>query len=139
MLERTMLTATASTSGQEDFWVGLMTIVIVAAGIVMVAVLRNKKTRSQHWSGTISDKKIATSTDEDGDRTTRYELVVAVDGETKPKKVVVSSALFATFSIGNKIEKKLGELQPSIMEDSGDNSEATPPGGEAAAPGAASA
>ena len=110
-----MFAETMNTSSQGNFWVGLLTIAIIVGLIVLWVRHSHKKTRSKYWSGKVIDKKQYTSTDEDGDRSTSYELVVAVDGATKPKKVGVNAGLFNTFSIGDKIEKKLGELHPSKM------------------------
>ena len=110
-----MLVASTDTSSQGNFWVGLVTVAIIVGLIVLWVRYSNKKTRSKYWSGKVTDKKQYTSTDEDGDKSTSYELVVEVDGATKPKKVGVNAALFSTFTIGDKIEKKLGELHPSKM------------------------
>src|ERR1019366_1240606 len=110
-----MITATTTTSSKGNVWVGLLTIAVIIGLIVMWVRHSNKKTRGKYWSGKVTDKKQYTSSDEDGDKSTTYELVVAVDGATKLKKVGVTAASFNTFSIGDKIEKKLGELHPSKM------------------------
>jgi len=108
-----MITATTTTSSKGNVWVGLLTIAVIVGLIVLWVRHSNKKTRSKYWSGKVTDKKQSTSTDDDGDKSTSYELIVAIDGATKPKKVGVNAASFNTFSIGDKIEKKLGELHPS--------------------------
>lgn len=103
----------SAASGSSNLVVGILTIAVIIAVVILWAKYSNKKTRSQTWTGTVTDKKQSSSIDDDGDRTYYYTLIVAADGAAKPKKVKVSGALFATFNIGDKIEKKLGELQPS--------------------------
>lgn len=106
---------TIGTTSQGNFWVGLLTIAVIVGLIVLWVRYSHKKTRRKYWFGKVIDKKQFTSTDEDGYTSTTYELVIAVDGVTKPKKVAVKPDLFNTCSIGDKIEKKLGELHPSKM------------------------
>ncbi len=104
------------TSSQGNFWVGLLVIVVVVAVIVFWVRRSNKKTRNESWTGKVTDKKHSTSSDEDGETTDYYKLVVAVDGVAKPKKVSVNGAFFSSVEVGDKIEKKLGELHPNKVE-----------------------
>lgn len=85
-----ILATTTSTASQGNFWVGLLTIVIIAGLIVLWVRHSNKKTRSKYWSGKVTDKKQTTSIDDDGYKSTSYELVVAIDGATKPTIVGVT-------------------------------------------------
>lgn len=107
------MAATSDSASQGNFWVGLLVIAVIVALIVLWVKRSNKKTRGQYWVGVVKDKKQSTSIDEDGEKSTYYTLVVDVDGAAKPKKVSVSGALFVSFNVGDKIEKKLGELHPS--------------------------
>lgn len=103
----------SDSSTQGNFWVGLAFIVVVIIIIVVLVKLSNKKTRGKYWAGKVSDKRISKSTDEDGETTTTHWLLVTMDGADKPKKFSVSVALFNEFNVGDKIEKKLGELNPT--------------------------
>lgn len=100
-------------SSKGNFWVGLVFIVVVIVIIVMLVKLSHKKTRGKYWIGKVADKKISKSNDEDGNTTTIYRLIVVTDDADKPKKVTVSGTLFNEFNVGDKIEKKLGELHPT--------------------------
>ncbi|MFI5212849.1 MAG: DUF2500 family protein [Candidatus Saccharimonadales bacterium] len=100
-------------SDTSNLVIGLVTIVVIITLIVLWVRRSNKKTRAQVWTGQVVDKRTSTSTDEDGDSTTYYWLTVAVDGVEKQKKMSVNSGQYAGFNTGDKIEKKLGELQPS--------------------------
>lgn len=117
MVEETTLTAAASTSGSGDFWIGLIALVVVAGIIVAWIAYNRTKTRKKYWSGKVADKKQSTTVDDDGDRSTSYELIIAMDGAARPQKVGVNAAVFNAFDIGDRIEKKLGEMHPSKMSD----------------------
>jgi hypothetical protein len=104
---------TSVSSDQDNLWVGLAFIVIVIIIIVVLVKLGNKRTRVKYWIGKVSDKRISKSSDEDGETTVTHWLLVTMDGEDKPKKFSVSGTLFNEFNIGDKIEKKLGELNPT--------------------------
>ncbi len=106
---------TASTTSQGNFWVGLLTIAVIIGVIILLVRYSHKKTRSKYWSGKVTDKKQSTSTDDDGYKSTNYYLIVAIDGAQKQKTINVKLELFNTIDIGDKIEKKLGELHPSKM------------------------
>lgn len=104
---------TSDSSSSGNFWVGLIFIAVVIAFIVVLVKLGNKRTRGKYWIGKVSDKRVSKSTDEDGDTTTTHWLLVTMDGTDKPKKFSVSGTLFNEFNVGDKIEKKLGELNPT--------------------------
>lgn len=96
-----------------NFIVGLVFIIVVVLVIVLLVKRSNKKKRGQAWQGTVTDKKATSSTDEDGEVTNFYHLTVAIDGAQKPKKLSVDEATFKALAVGDRIEKKLGDLQPS--------------------------
>jgi hypothetical protein len=91
---------TSVSSDQGNFWVGLAFIVVVIIIIIVVLVK-------------LSNKRMSKSSDEDGETIVTHWLLVTMDGEDKPKKFSVSGTLFNEFNIGDKIEKKLGELNPT--------------------------
>ena len=103
----------SSSSDQSNFWVGLAFIAVVIVVIVVLVKLGNKRTRGKYWIGTVTDKRISKSTDEEGETTTTHLLLVTMDGTDKPKKFAVNPTLFNQFAVGDKIEKKLGELNPT--------------------------
>lgn len=100
-------------SSQGNFWVGLAALVVIVVVIVLLVKLGNKRTRGKYWIGKVTDKRISKSTDEDGEITTTHWLLVTMDGADKPKKFSVSGTLFNEFKVGDRIEKKLGELNPT--------------------------
>lgn len=104
---------TSGSSDQGSFWVGLVFIVVVIVIIVVLVKLSHKRTRGKYWVGKVTDKRISKSTDEDGETTVTHWLLVTMDGADKPKKFSVSGTLFNEFNVGDKIEKKLGELNPT--------------------------
>lgn len=104
---------TSDSSDQSNLWVGLVFIAVVIVIIIVLVKLSNKRTRGKYWVGKVTDKRISKSTDEEGETTTTHWLLVTMDGESKPKKFSVNIALFNEFNVGDKIEKKLGELNPS--------------------------
>lgn len=108
-----MSLSSATTSSQGNFWAGLLFLAILIGTIVMFVRLSRKRTRGKYWIGSLIDKKIVHSTDDDGDTTYTHTLVVSMDGLNKPKKLTVSGALFAQFNVGDRIEKKLGDLHPT--------------------------
>ncbi|MEO6761167.1 MAG: hypothetical protein ABI220_02185 [Candidatus Saccharimonadales bacterium] len=103
----------SDSSSQGSVWVGLAFIVVVIVIIVVLVKLSHKRTRGKYWIGKVTDKRISKSTDEDGETTVTNLLLVTMDGATKPKKFAVNAALYNQFAVGDKIEKKLGELNPS--------------------------
>lgn len=104
---------TSDSSSQGNFWVGLAFIVVVIVVIVFLIKLGNKRTRGKYWAGKVTDKRISKSSDEDGETTVTNLLFVLMDGTSKPKKLAVSGTIFNEFSVGDKIEKKIGELNPT--------------------------
>ena len=107
---------TSDNASQGNFWVGLAFVAFIIVVIVVLSRLSRKRTRGKYWVGKVTDKRISKSTDEDGDTTTTHWLLITMDGENKPKKFSVSGAVFNEFNVGDKIEKKLGELNPSKVE-----------------------
>ncbi|MEO8785084.1 MAG: hypothetical protein ABI221_02070 [Candidatus Saccharimonadales bacterium] len=103
----------ADTSSQGNVWVGLATIVVIIVVVVLLVKLSHKRTRGKYWIGKVTDKRISKSTDEEGETTVTNLLFVTMDGETKSKKFAVNGAVYNQFAVGDKIEKKLGELNPS--------------------------
>lgn len=103
----------ADTASQGNFWVGLAFIVVVIVIIIVLVKMSNKRTRGKYWIGKVTDKRISKSTDEDGETTTTNWLLVTMDGADKPKKFSVNGTVYNSFSVGDKIEKKLGELNPT--------------------------
>ena len=100
-------------SSQGSFWVGLAFIVVVIVVIVLLVKMSHKRTRGKYWAGTVTDKRTSKSTDEDGETTETCILLITMDGETKPKKFTVNAKMFNDFKVGDKIEKKLGGLNPT--------------------------
>lgn len=103
----------ADNASQGNVWVGLLFIAVVIVIIVVLVKLSHKRTRGKYWVGKVTDKRMSKSTDEDGETTVTHWLLVKMDGTDKPKKFSVSGTLFNEFSVGDKIEKKLGELNPT--------------------------
>ena len=104
---------TSDSSDQGNFWVGLLFIVVVIVIIVLLVKRSNKKTRAKYWVGKITDKRTSKSTDEDGETTVTHWILVLMDGTDKPTKFSINAALFNEFAVGDRIEKKIGELNPS--------------------------
>lgn len=106
----------SSSSDQGNLWVGIGFIVVVIVIIVVLTKLSHKRTRGKYWIGKVTDKRISKSTDDEGETTTTHILLVTMDGADKPKKFAVNLTVFNEFSVGDKIEKKLGELNPSKVK-----------------------
>lgn len=103
----------ADTSSQGNVWVGLAFIVVVIIIIVLLVKWSHKRTRAKYWVGKVTDKRISKSTDEEGETTTTHLLLVTMDGTDKPKKLSVNLTVFNEFNVGDRIEKKIGELNPT--------------------------
>lgn len=93
--------------------VGIITILVTIALITLWVRHSRKKTRSQYWKGTVSEKKITTSTDDDGNVSHTFLIMITQHGKPQPKRITVNRASYDAFTVGDVIEKKLGELQPS--------------------------
>lgn len=104
---------TSDSSDQSNLWVGIIFIVVVIVIVVVLVKLSNKRTRGKYWVGKVTDKRVSKSTDEEGETSTTHLLLVTMDGESKPKKFSVNPAVFNQFNVGDKIEKKVGELNPT--------------------------
>lgn len=105
----------SASSSQGNVWVGLAFIVVVIVVIVVLVKLSHKRTRGKYWVGKVTDKRTSKSTDEDGETTVTHWLFVAMDGVDKPKKFSVNGTIFNEFNVGDKIEKKVGELNPTKL------------------------
>ena len=97
----------------QDLIVGIITILVIVALVILWFRHSNKKTRANHWKGTVSEKQVSTSTDDDGNVSHTFHLTITQDGELKPRKITVNRSSYESFTVGDAIEKKLGELQPS--------------------------
>ncbi len=71
-----------------------------------------KKQRDSYWIGEIIDKKHTESRDFDtNDLVDTYYMVVKCD-DGKERKAGLSSSSFNDFQVGDRVEKKKGDLHP---------------------------
>ncbi|MFA6602575.1 MAG: hypothetical protein WCT01_02105 [Candidatus Shapirobacteria bacterium] len=86
-----------------------LVLILVFLGFVIRLISRSK---SESWSGVITDKQHTTSHNSDTDHLDHfYFLVVKQDGG-RERKVGLSSQIWDQFSVGDKITKPSGQLFP---------------------------
>lgn len=77
--------------------------------VIIKLVLKGKK---MAWKGTLIDKMHKTKDEYDSDKVTHFYTLIFKTEEGKEIKVGTSKEIYDGYEIGNKAEKKSGELWP---------------------------
>jgi len=94
------------------FFVFVFFVVLIPIAIVIFLILKGKK---QSWKGVIIDKKDVEKEDFDTNRIEHiYKIVVKLDG-SRDKYIEVDREKFDTWNIGDRLEKKSGQMWPEIV------------------------
>lgn len=84
------------------------TLILIA--IIALPIYLIYRRRSSSWTGVITDKKIVKGTNDDGNATESFVLIIKKDGAEKAHARNVSAANYNKFAINDKIEKKSGKF-----------------------------
>jgi hypothetical protein len=81
-------------------------------GFLVIVVKLVSKGRKMAWQGTLVDKMYKTREDYDSKRINHFYTLVFKTEEGKEIKVGTSQEVYDTYNIGDRAEKKSGELWP---------------------------
>jgi len=85
---------------------------VLVIGFLTVVVKLIAKGKAMAWKGTLVDKLYKTGQDIDSDRVTHFYTLVFKTDDGKELKVGTSKQMYDSYEIGDKAEKKAGELWP---------------------------
>ncbi len=87
----------------------LGTVILIA--IIALPIFLIVRRRNSSWTGVVTDKKIVKGTDDDGNPTESFVLIIKKDGAEKAHARNVSAANYNKFAVNDKIEKKAGKFR----------------------------
>lgn len=85
---------------------------LIVAGFFLIVFKLIKKSKASHWQGKLIDKKHLQARDFDTDLMNDYYTLIFKTTEDKQIKVGVSKKVYDEYKIGDKAEKRKGELHP---------------------------
>lgn len=88
----------------------LFGIIVIPFSILIITLLI--KGKKQAWKGTIIDKERNERRDDDTNRISTYYTIVVKLEDGKEAKIAVDSGRYNQWNVGDKLEKKSGQMWP---------------------------
>lgn len=85
---------------------------ILIVGFLLLVVKLIKKQKDSYWIGVIIDKKITQHEDFDSHRTETNHMILVRTDAGKEVKAGLSGQMYQNLNIGDRVEKKVGQLYP---------------------------